>query len=171
MSFFDFTVKNNEEVILDVCKTPIQNKLFRDTIDKFHSYVKYKDSPTRNIRYLIYEARTGNHIGSIGLSSATLAVSCRDNFIGWSNDAKMKNLNKVANNSRFCLIGKNVTIENAGSQTLKRLRIDGALEWKRKYGDELILIETFILPTRDSEYNGQNTRNGSVYKADNWIEA
>lgn len=168
-SFFNIeSVKDN--IILFNCENSRQNKLFRDTINQYHSYVKYKDSPTRNIRYLVYESKSGNFVGAVGLSSATIAVACRDNYIGWNNTTKMKHLNKVANNSRFCIIQKNTTIKNIASSTLKQLRISGRRDWKERYNDNLILIETFVQPERDVEYNGNANRNGSCYKADNWIE-
>lgn len=168
-SFFEIE-KPTQSVILEVCRNPIQNKLFRDTIDEFHSYVRYRDSPTRNVRYLVYEGITGNHIGSIGLGSATLAVACRDKFVGWTNDIKMKHLNKLANNSRFCLIQKNITVKNAASMCLKQLRVIGARDWKEKYGDPLILIETFVQPDRDEVFSGHSLRSGACYRSDNWIE-
>lgn len=169
VSFFDYKVKPNTPVYLVECNTPEQNKIFRDTIDKFHSYVKYKDSPTRNIRWLVYETESGNQIGAIGLSSATIAVGVRDNSIGWDNTTKIKNLCHLANNSRFCLIQSKITIKNAASSTLKQLRIEGAKRWKSKYGDDLILLETFVQPERDSEYNNHKLRAGSCYLADNWL--
>jgi len=168
VSFFDYQVKTNSSVYLVECVTPEQNKIFRDTIDKYHSYVKYKDSPTRNIRWLVYESVTGNHIGAIGLSSATIGVGVRDDFIGWDNPTKIKNLRHLANNSRFCLATPNITIKNAASSTLKQLRIEGAKRWKSKYGDDLLLLETFVQPERAEDYKEQKTRNGSCYLADNW---
>ena len=169
VSFFDVKVKTSSSVYLVECSTPAQNKLFRDTIDNFHSYVKYKDSPTRNIRWLVYETVSGNQIGSVGLSSATIAVSVRDNFIGWDNTTKIKNLCHLANNSRFCLVQSRISVKNAASSTLKQLRIEGAKRWKEKYGDDLLLMETFVQPERDKEYNNHKLRSGSCYLADNWI--
>ena len=152
------------------CSKPDQNRLFRDTIDKFHSYKKYTDSPTRNIRWLLYENESGNHIGAIGLSSATISISCRDNYIGWSKEQRIKNLGMLANNSRCCFIRNNMTIKNTGSMVLKQLRIQGAKRWFEKYEQPLVLLETFVQPDRDTEYNGKMKRNGSIYRADNWIE-
>ena len=110
--FFEFEIKSDYPILLDECKTPEQNKLFRNTIDTYHSYRKYTDSPTRNIRWNIYETISGNHVGSIGISSATIAISCRDNYIGWNKDQRIKNLGMLANNSRCCFIQKNMTIKN-----------------------------------------------------------
>lgn len=156
-------------IILSECKTSSDFKLFRETINTHHSYVKYKDSPTRRISFLIHESKSGNFIGVIGLSSGTLAIKCRENHIGWDNSIKMQNIHKIANNNRFCLIKDNITIKNAASMALKTLRITGAEAWKQKYSNELVLLETFILPNRDIQYNGNISRNGACYKADNWI--
>lgn len=168
-SFFDIE-KSKNQILLVQCLTPKQNKLFRDTINTFHSYVKYKDSPTRNLRYLVYEGVTGNHVGAVGLSSATIAVACRDTFVGWNNETKMRHLNEVANNSRFCLIRDNITIKNVASMCLRQLREIGAVDWKNRYNDKLILIETFVQPDRDVSLDGHAARNGSCYRSDNWIE-
>ena len=170
LSIFDYSNSVKTPIFLEECTSPPQNKLFRDTIDKYHSYVKYKDMPTRNIRWLVYESVSGNLVGSIGISSATIAVAARDKYIGWDNPTRMSKLMHLANNSRFCIIQKNTTISNVGSQALKQLLIEGAKRWKEKYNDDLILLETFVQPDRDKKYKGNKTRSGSVYRADNWIE-
>jgi len=168
--FFDYSEAVKTKVFLVECIKPEQNKLFRETIDKFHSYKKYTDSPTRNIRWLVYEGESGNHIGAIGLSSATISISCRDKFIGWTKEQRIKNLGMLANNSRCCFIRDNITLKNAGSMVLKQLRLEGAKRWKEKYDQNLVLLETFVQPERDEEYCGHKTRNGSIYRADNWFE-
>ena len=63
--------------------------------------------------------------------------------------------NTIANNWRFCMVK---SIPNAGSQILKQLRQLAPIEWKKKYGDDLKYLITFV--------GGGN--NGAVYKADNW---
>jgi hypothetical protein len=161
--------KNEKNVILVECNTPSKNKIFRDTINTHHSYVKYKDSPTRNIRWLVYETSSGNLVGAVGLSSATIAVASRDAFIGWDNETKMRNLGMLANNSRFCLVRQNITMKNVGSMTLKQLRIVGSARWKEKYNQPLVLLETFVQADRDTELDGYKKRNGAIYLASNWI--
>ncbi len=168
-SFFDYSEVIDTPVFLEECETPEQNKIFRDTIDKYHSYVKYTDSPTRNIRWVVYETKSGNQIGAIGLSSATIAISCRDDYIGWNKETRLKNLGMLANNSRCCFIQENITLKNIGSMTLKQLGIVGAKRWKEKYNQELVMLETFVQPERDEEYKGHKSRNGSIYRASNWI--
>lgn len=159
-SFFEIPSETYPIQLVE-CSCPEQNKAFRNIIDTYHSYKKYKDSPTRNIRWLIYESQSGNNVGAIGLSSATIAVKVRDDFIGWTNENKMSNLGMLANNSRFCLVKDRCTIKNVGSMCLKRLEVDGIKRWKEKYEQDLILLETFVEPA--------DNRVGSVYKATNWL--
>lgn len=170
LSIFDYSKTVKTPVFLEECNSPEKNKIFRETINEFHSYCDYKDSPTRNIRWLVYETDSGNLLGSIGISSATIAVAARDKYIGWNNTQRMSKLCHLANNSRFCLIPGSSDIKNIGTMVLKQLRIVGAKRWKEKYGDDLILLETFVQPDRDRDYKGFKTRRGTIYRADNWIE-
>ena len=49
-------------------------------------------------------------------------------------------------------------IPNVGTRVLKLLRQQAPIEWKKKYGDDLKYLITFVGGGRD----------GAVYKADNW---
>jgi hypothetical protein len=160
MPFFDYSDSVSYPIFLDECVSSEQLKKFRKTIDKHHQYMNSANIPSRRISYNIYETKTGNYIGGIGLASSVLALGGRDKYIGWDKEARLRNLGKTANNYRFCLIKENITLDNIGTMALKLLRTIGADRWKSKYDDNLILIETFIKPPWS----------GSVYKADNWIE-
>ena len=158
MSFFDYSNQYDYPIFFEECLVPQQTKIFRELINKYHSYVKYVEPPQRRIKWNIYETESGNLIGGIGLSSCVLALGGRDKFIGWDMETRLKNSNSVANNYRYGLIKQNITIKNVGSMVLKLLRNEGSKLWKEKYGDELVLIETFVKPPWK----------GTVYKADNW---
>jgi len=62
----------------------------------------------------------------------------------------------IANNWRFCLIEN--PPKNLGSKVLSLLCKVAPKEWKRKYGDELVLLETLVEPPHD----------GTVYRAAGW---
>jgi hypothetical protein len=164
MSFFDFSEEIDYPIYFTECTTPVHNELLRNTINDYHSYCSFVTPPTRRINWLIYETKTTNLIGAIGLSSCVLAIKCRDSYIGWNKDARMKNSNKVANNYRFCLIPGVTDLKNVGSMALKLLREEGAKRWKSKYGDDLIGIETYVERIDNEELH----RSGAVYKASNW---
>ena len=146
-------------MFLEECQSTNRNRLFRQLIDDHHSYVNYTDAPQRRINWLVYETKSGNLIGAIGVSSAVIALSMRDSYIGWNAEQRIANLNKVANNYRFAVINENITLDCAGSIILKALRHTSRYRWQHKYNDPLVLLETYIKPPWQ----------GTVYVADNWI--
>ena len=153
-SFFEY---NNTDITIDECNTPEKTKLFKDFINQYHSYVKYKVVPQRRINWLVWNG--GELIGAIGISSCVLCVKDRDNWIGWNKEQRIKLSNSMANNYRFCL-KPDSGIKNLGSRVLKMIRIEGAKRWKERYGDDLLLMETYVLQNEN--------RRGAVYLADNW---
>jgi hypothetical protein len=109
------------------------------------------------IRYLI-QSEVHGVLGGLSFSAATRRLACRDKWIGWSERAWRNNLQKVACNSRFLIVGR-VKVPNLASyvlgQTLGRLRKD----WYERYGEELALVETFV---------DGNQFEGVCYRAANW---
>lgn len=158
MSFFDYSNTIDYPLFFDICDTHGKNQIFAKTITNHHQYMKHVEPPQRRIKWNIYETQSGNLVGGIGISSCVLALGSRDKFIGWDMETRLKNSNCVANNYRYGLIKPNITIKNVGSMVLKLLREEGRKVWKEKYGDELVLLETFVKPPWK----------GTVYKADNW---
>jgi hypothetical protein len=153
-SFFEY---NNTDITIDECNTPEKTKMFANFINQYHSYVKYKVVPQRRINWLVWNG--AELVGAIGISSCVLCVKDRDNWIGWTKEERIKLSNSMANNYRFCL-KPDTGIKNLGSRVLKMIRIEGAKRWKERYGDDLLLMETYVLKNEN--------RRGAVYLADNW---
>jgi hypothetical protein len=126
--------------------------MFRHIINTYHTYKPWKPSPGRKICWLIEDSGS-EVLGAIAVHSATLTIKPRDQFIGWSQVQKLRNLNKVANNYRFALKGHGI-----GSQVLALMEREARREWKKRYGDPLVLLETFVQPPYE----------GTTYKAANW---
>ena len=129
----DYSKQYSYPIFLDEAIGSSQLKIFSETIDNYHKYMNSANIPSRRIKYNIYETKTGNHIGGIGLASSVLALGGRDNYIGWNKETRLLHLGKTANNFRFCLIKDNITIENVGTMALKLLRTVGANRWESKY--------------------------------------
>jgi len=138
---------------LRLCEEKTDFAEFRRLIDTYHTYAPWKRSPGRKISWLI-EGRSSELLGAIGAHSAVLATKARDDFIGWTRAQKLANLNKVANNYRFAL-----KVRGIGSQVLALLAKAARQEWKAKYGDRLVLLETFVQPPYE----------GISYRAANWL--
>jgi hypothetical protein len=164
VSFFDYSDEIDYPIYFAECNSKVMHSTFRETIDTYHSYKKWTHQPTRRINWLVYQTDSSQLLGACSLSSCVLAIGCRDRYVGWNKDERMKNSNHVANNSRFCLIPNATELKNVASMTLKLLRIIGRQRWKEKYGDDLYLLETYVEPiNEDGVY-----RQGACYKASGW---
>lgn len=133
-------------------KNPDQRMKFKWLVNTYHKYKKYVDYPGREINYFV--RNNGEIIGGIGIASAMLAISPRDNYIGWDKATRLKNLGKIANNYRFCMIKRGY-----GSRVLSLLHKQAPKDWQKLYNDRLFMLETMVEPPFT----------GTVYKSANWI--
>ena len=66
--------------------------LSRKIINDHHKYKKYRDYVGRTLNQFV--KKDGEIIGCVGVGSAVLALTPRDDFIGWEKTQRLKNLNK-----------------------------------------------------------------------------
>lgn len=113
-------------------------------VEQYHSYVAQRRHVGRHIGWLIYYK--GELIGCIGIGSYFLPEpKALKDFIGWDEKNHHNfncNFNKVANNWRFTLMPN--APHNIASRCLSILAKLAPREWKRKYGDELILLVSLV---------------------------
>ncbi len=135
--------------------TPLE-PLYNSLIQRYH-YLGYRQTVGAHLKYMAF--LDGQVVACLGWGSPAWRVTCRDQFIGWSDQMKEKNLHKIAQNTRF-LIPSYVKIPHLASKLLalniKSLRQD----WPTYYGHPLYLLETFV---------DQNRFKGTSYQAANWI--
>ena len=151
-------------ISLEMVNTESAANLVKKIINNHHSYVPSHKSVGRRIDWLVYHSDYTNilgvekPIGMIGIGSSVYPCP-KDilNHLGKKADEYKEPayFNTIANNWRFCMTK---SIKNAGTQILKQVRKQAPIEWKKKYGDDLNWLITFVA--------GGN--NGAVYKADNW---
>jgi len=91
-------------------------------------------------------------------SAAALKCGVRDHWIGWDFRHQYGRLNLLANNSRF-LILPHSHHNNLASKVLSLCQRRIQQDWITRFGYPLLLLETFVDPTRF---------NGTIYKAANW---
>jgi hypothetical protein len=95
-----------------------------------------------------------------GWSSAAFKSRPRDEWIGWTEQQRLRRLKFVVNNSRFLLL-PGIRIKNLASKALalnlKRL----AKDWEEHYAHPVVLAETFV---------DHHLFKGTCYKAAGWIE-
>jgi hypothetical protein len=107
-------------------------------------------------RYLIV---AGDHrLGCILLGGPARALAERDQWIGWDDRQRRRNLSWVVNNSRF-LIFPWVEVPHLASHVLGQLARRLADDWEKHWGFRPLLLETFV----DSAHY-----QGSCYRAAGW---
>jgi hypothetical protein len=110
------------------------------------------------IRYLIVSEKHGA-LGGLAVSSSAWRLKSRDNWLGWDEAGRHKNLQGVVNNTRF-LILPTVHVKHLASHVLGQLAQRVRKDWKERYNHSPWLLETFV----------DASRPGSCYRAANWIE-
>ena len=83
------------------------------------------------MRYLIKNAE-GKILGGLSFSGAAWRISGRDDFIGWSDAARQRNLKYVVGNSRFLIVPW-VNVANLASHVLGRCSRRLAADWLKRY--------------------------------------
>lgn len=102
----------------------------------------------------------GMWLAQLSLSAASLKCGVRDRWIGWDFRTQYDRLKLIANNSRFLILPE-VRWPNVGSRVLGQLERRVVTDWQHHFGHSLLLLETFVDPTRFY---------GGVYRAANWLE-
>ena len=132
------------------------DSLFKSLI-QYHHYLGYRQIFGCHLKYIAFIK--GRPVACLGLGSAAWPAKSRDTLIGWSKKTKEKNLDLVANNTRFLILPW-VSIKCLASKILalnaKRISDD----WFKTYNRPLYLLETFVEKSRFE---------GTCYKAANWI--
>jgi hypothetical protein len=138
-----------------VRRTP-EEPLFNSLIAKHH-YLGYTQPVGAHLKYLVYAK--GRPIACVAWSSAPRHLGPRDRFIGWSGEARRKNIRFLAYNPRYLILPW-VEVPHLASHLLGRMVKVLVQDWIRVYGHPLHFLETFVDPTR---------YRGTCYRAANWV--
>lgn len=109
------------------------------------------------LRYLVHSSVHG-WLGALAFSTAAFRVSVRDQFIGWNEQGRLTNLDRVIGNSRF-FIHPEVRVPHLASHVLGTALRRVKRDWLSRYGKEPLLVETFVEQSRFT---------GACYRAANW---
>jgi hypothetical protein len=123
---------------------------------EFH-YLGYGGSVGENAQYLVTQG-SSRMLAAVLFGSAAWKCRERDCFIGWSPEARQRNLVLLTNNQRFLILPW-VQVKGLGSWILGRVLRRLSADWQRKYGHPIALVETFVERERFR---------GTVYRAANW---
>lgn len=94
----------------------------------------------------------------LSFSAPALKCGARDQWIGWNYRHQYDRLHLIANNSRFLILPQH-HYKNLASKILSLIRHRIQDDWKKRFGIPLLMLETFVDPTRFA---------GTIYRAANW---
>jgi hypothetical protein len=136
-----------------------QRLLFRELVGRHH-YLGHAVPFGAQLRYLVYASRPERTVvGCVQFSSPAWRMAARDAWIGWDDATRQRNLQRVVNNSRFLILPW-VRVKNLASMVLSQAARRVCGDWPRRYGVEVLLLETLVDTSRYS---------GHCYQAANWI--
>lgn len=124
---------------------------------EMHHYLGYTQPVGEHLKFLVHAG--DRPVACFTWSSAPRHLGPRDRFIGWSAEARRRNIRFVAYNSRFLILPW-VEVPHLASHLLGRMTRMLAAEWQRVYGHPVWLAETFVYPARFK---------GTCYRAANWV--
>jgi hypothetical protein len=131
---------------------PLFNSLMQE-----HHYLGYEQPAGEHLKYLAWAE--GRPIACLAWSSAPRHLGSRDRYIGWSGDARRRNIRFIAYNTRFLILPW-VKVKHLASHILGRMGTRISQDWQRMYGHPIYFLETFVNPERFR---------GTCYRAANWV--
>ena len=138
-----------------VRRTP-DEALFNSLIEQYHP-LHYVQPVGEHAKYLVYAG--GRPIACLAWSSAPRHLGARDRYIGWSAEARRRNLRFLAYNPRYLIVPW-VQVKHLASHILGEMARRISDDWERSYGHPIYFLETFVDPER---------HRGTCYRAANWV--
>jgi hypothetical protein len=142
--------------LLQVRRTPLE-KLYNSLIEQYH-YLGYTRPVGEHLEYLALAQ--GRVVACLGWCSAPRHIGCRDRYLGWNAEQRIKNLCRIVINTRFLILPW-VKVPHLASHLLGLMARRIPRDWQEIYHHEVVWLETFVDPERGFS--------GTCYKAANWI--
>jgi hypothetical protein len=144
---------------------PVELQQVRRTADEplfnslmeHHHYLAYEQPVGEHLKYLVWAQN--RPVACIAWSSAPRHLGSRDRYIGWSAEARKRNIRFIAYNTRFLILPW-IRVPHLASHILGKMTSSLSQDWRRTYGHPVYFAETFIDPGRFR---------GTCYRAANWV--
>ena len=132
-----------------------EEALFNSLLEQHH-YLGYERPVGEHLKYLV-KAR-GQVIACLAWSSAPRHLKLRDRYLGWSEEARERNVRLLAYNTRFLILPW-VEAPHLASHLLGRMAKIVPQDWQCIYAHPVYWLETFVDTSRFR---------GTCYRAANW---
>jgi hypothetical protein len=138
--------------------------LFNSLLEQHH-YLKYEQPVGEHLKYLAWAQ--DRPIACLAWSSAPRHLGSRDRYIGWSAEARRRNIRFIAYNTRFLILPW-VAVPHLASHLLGRMAAILSNDWQQMYRRPIYIAETFIDPGRFSRNllpHGELATAGAYHRA------
>jgi hypothetical protein len=149
------TLRDIRPILLQQARKTADEPLFNSLMEQHH-YLGYEQPVGEHLKYLVWAQ--GRPIACMAWSSAPRHLGSRDRYIGWSAEARRRNIRFIAYNTRFLILPW-VRVPHLASHILGRVTSALPADWERMYRHPVYFAETFIDPGRFR---------GTCYRAANW---
>jgi hypothetical protein len=151
-------LKEFQPLQLEPLRSQADQDLWREWMQRYH-YLGYRIPFGAHLRYFVQiMAPQPVRVGALQFSSPAWRMAAREEWIGWSDAARRRNLQQVVSNSRFLILPW-VRIRNLASSTLALAARRLPDDWQESYRIRPVLLETLVDPARFA---------GTCYRAANW---
>jgi Druantia protein DruA len=150
------TLRELGSIEITQVRRTVDEPLFNSLLEHYH-YLGYEQPVGEHLKYVAWAQ--GRPLACLGWSSAPRHLGSRDRFIGWSGQARRRNIRLIAYNTRFLILPW-VQVAHLASHLLSRMARRLSPDWERIYGHPIYFLETFVDPERFR---------GTCYRAANWV--
>jgi hypothetical protein len=133
----------------------LEEPTFNSLLESYH-YLGYQQPVGEHLKFMVTCKR--GPVALFAWSSAARHLGPRDRYLGWSIEARRRNIRFLAYNTRYLVLPW-VRVEHLASHLLGRMTRMLPAEWERVYGHPVHFAETFVDTTR---------HRGTCYRAANW---
>src|SRR5437763_1616622 len=144
-----------QPIELQQVRRTAEEPLFNSLIEHHH-YLGYEQPVGEHLKYVVWAH--GRPIACLAWSSAPRHLGSRDRYIGWSAEARRRNIRFIAYNTRVLILPW-VAVPHLASHILSRMAKMLPTDWELMYVHPIYFLETFIDPSRFR---------GTCYRAANW---
>ena len=114
---------------------------FWDELVREYHYLGYEGQMGARVKYVITLGK--QVVGAISFCSAAYQLGPRDDYIGWSEEARVSKLPHLLSNNRFLILPW-IRIRNLASHILSKVLRQLREDWEKQYEVTPYMIETFV---------------------------
>ena len=150
------TVSECAPLELALVEGPAESRQWRGQVERYH-YLGCCVPFGANLRYWVRTA--GRELACLLWTSPAWKMQARDEWIGWSDEQRRGNLQRIVSNARFLILPW-VRVKGLASKILALAARQMPRHWESRYGHPPLLLETLVDASRFR---------GTCYRAANWL--